>query len=170
MNLLLFNSSLEWGSRGDRWSHSRKEACISFIECWIGIIPPAPIGAKFSRSYLFGGFLVIGDDIVLLRTLYRGFDKPVDWEVLTSLGTEVLVVVEGLASVLLRKNEWDLVERAWGLLLLEGMIPTRSNIQRQKGMLIRQWSARQITMNDVWPRCYQSKAKTKQMSACLQTK
>ena len=27
------------------------------------------IGAKFSRSYLFGGFFVIGDDVVLLRMI-----------------------------------------------------------------------------------------------------
>ena len=41
---------------------------------------------------------------------------------------------KGLSSVLLRKNEWVLVEGAWGLLLLcDGMMLTKSNIQRQIG-------------------------------------
>ena len=68
-------------------------------------------------------------------SLCRGLNELVDWEVLTSLGTEVLVVlIEGLSSVLLHKNEWVLVEGAWGLLLLcDGMLLMRSNIQRQRG-------------------------------------
>ena len=69
-----------------------------------------------------------------LDSLLRGLNELVDWEVLTSLGTEVLVVLnEGLSSVPFRKNEWVSVDGAWGLLLLDGMILTKSNIQRQRG-------------------------------------
>ena len=70
-----------------------------------------------------------------LDSLLRGLNELVDWEVLTSLGTEVRVVLnEGLLSVLLRKNEWVLVEEAWGLLLrCDGTILMKSNIQRQNG-------------------------------------
>ena len=68
------------------------------------------IGAKFSRSFLFRGFIVIRDDVVLLRMIRLVAPRAQrvggpQREVLTSLGTEVLVVlIEGLSSVLLRKN------------------------------------------------------------------
>ena len=114
----------------------RKEACIIFIEWWIGIIPPAPIGAKFSRSYLFRGFRVIGDEIVLLRMIR--LVAPRVQRVGGLRGPRLTKhrsasTFEGLSSVLFRKNESDLVEGARGLLLLDGMILTRSNIQRQRG-------------------------------------
>ena len=88
-----------------------------------------------------------------LDSLLRGLNELVDWEVLTSLGTEVLVVFEGLSSVLFRKNEWDFVEGAWGLLLLDGVILKKSNIQRQRG-----WKyASEMRSKSLWnwrlPRC-----------------
>ena len=55
LDFLLFDCSLEWGSRGYGRSHSRNEAWIIFIEWWIGIIPPAPTRAKISSCFLFGG-------------------------------------------------------------------------------------------------------------------
>ena len=70
-----------------------------------------------------------------LDSWLRGLNELVDWEVLTSLGTEVLVVLnEGLSSGLSRRNEWVLEEGPRGLLLLcDGMILTKSNFQRQIG-------------------------------------
>ena len=103
-----------------------------------------------------------------LDSLYRGFKKLVDWEVLTSLGTEVLVVFEGLSSVLFHKYEWDLVERAWGLLLLDGMILTKSNIQRQRGWNTPVKCEAIHYENDVYRDANYAKQKQKQMSACLQ--
>ena len=61
--------------------------------------------------------------------------------------------------MLFRKNEWDLVEGAWGLLLLDGMISTRSNIQRHRVC----YYASEVRGKSLWmtfkQRCYQSKAK-----------
>ena len=74
-------------------------------------------------------------DSSLLDSLLRGLNELVDWEVLTSLGTEVRdVFIQGLSPMLLRRNEWGLEEGARGLLLLcDGMILTKSNFQRQIG-------------------------------------
>ena len=69
LDLLLFDCSLDWESTGNGRSHSRKEACIIFIQWSIGIIPPAPNGAKISRSFLFGGFVVIADVVLILRMI-----------------------------------------------------------------------------------------------------
>ena len=86
-----------------------------------------------------------------LDSLLRGLNELVCWEVVTSFGTEVLVVlINGLSSVFLRKNEWVLVEGARGLLLLcDGMILTKSNIQRQ----IRNMSVK-CEANSPWKRRY----------------
>ena len=73
-------------------------------------------------------------DSSIWNSLLRRLNELVDWEVLTSTGTEVLVVFEGLSSVLLRRKVWGLEGGTRGLLLLcDGMILTKSNIQRQTG-------------------------------------
>ena len=83
----------------------------------------------------------------------------VDWKVLTSAGTEVLVVlINGLSSVLSGKNEWVLVQGARGLFLLcHGMILTKSNIQRQ----IRSTSVK-CEAKSPWKRCYSKTMQTMQ--------
>ena len=62
LNLLLFYSSLEWGSRGDWWSHSRKEACIicialferhfqgEFASLFTDVLPGSPLNIR-PRQY-----------------------------------------------------------------------------------------------------------------------
>ena len=152
MNLLLFYSSPEWRSRGDWWSHSRKEACIICIEWWIGIIPLrrlARSSAAAISSGVFSSSEMTSSSSGWLDSSYRGFNEVVDWEVLTSLGTEGLVVLEGLSSVLFRKNEWDLVERAWGLLLLWWHDIDEVEYS-EANRVIRQWNAKQTHLeNDV---------------------
>ena len=105
-----------------------------------------------------------------LDWLLRGLNELVDWEVFTSLGTEVLVVLnEGLSSMLLRKNKWVFVEGARGLLLLLMVWYWRGRIFRGKGDEIRQWNVKQIhPENDVYRDAKYAKQKQKQMSACLQ--
>ena len=67
--------------------------------------------------------------------LFRRLKELVDWEVLTSTGTEVRVVFSnGLSPVLLRRNVWGLEGGTRGLLLpCHGTILTKSNIQRRIG-------------------------------------
>ena len=112
--LVLFSSSDELGSYPLRRLARRSAAALSS-----GVLP----SSKMSSS---SGWL---------DSLLRGLNELVNWEVLNSTGTEVRVVlINGLSSVLSRRNEWDLVEGAWGILLLcDGTILTKSNIQRQRG-------------------------------------
>ena len=137
--LVLFSSSDELGSYPLRRLERSSAAAIS--------------------SGVFSSSEMTSSSSGWLDSLYRGFNELVDWEVLTSLDTEGLVILEGISSVLFRKNEWDLVERAWGLLLLDGMILTRSNIQRHRECNY----ASEVRGKSLWmtfqQRCYQSKAK-----------
>ena len=66
LDYLLFDCSLEWGSRGYWRSHSRKEAWIICINWWIGITLPAPTSAKISSYFLLGGFVVIQDVVLII--------------------------------------------------------------------------------------------------------
>ena len=101
-----------------------------------------------------------------LDSLLRGLNEFVDWEVLTSLGTEVLVIlIEGLSSLLLRKNEWVLVEGSYCFVMAWYW---RSRIFRGKGDEICQWNAKQINPdNDVYRDANYAKQKHIQMLACL---
>ena len=82
-------------------------------------------------------------DSSLFNSLFRRLNELVDWEVLTSTGTEARVVFsKGLLFVLLRRYVWGLEGGKRGLLLpCDGMISTKSNIQRQRGGEKRQWNA-----------------------------
>ena len=61
LDFLLFDGSLEWGSRRYGRSRSWNEAWIVVIDWWIWIIPPVFISAKFSGCFLFRDFHVIED-------------------------------------------------------------------------------------------------------------
>ena len=153
-DLLLFYSSLEWASKGYGWSHSRKKACIIFIEWWIGIIPLAPSGAKISSCFLFRGFVVIDNAVLILRMINEFpwiFTGKIGFVIIRLVAPRAqrvgiersspqqaqkceLFLMNGRSPVLLRRNEWVLVEGARGLLLsCDGLILTKSNIQRQRG-------------------------------------
>ena len=109
-------------------------------------------------------------DSSLIDSLLRGLNELLDWEVLTSKGIEVRVVLlkdfrprsyEGMSEAWKKKQEDSCyLVMAWYW---------RSRIFGGKGEEIRQWNAKQIHPdNDVYRDANYAKQKHKRMSACLQ--